>query len=135
MINGLFLAWMLYAVAERGVADLLADGPQTSTELAQAAGVHEPSLYRLLRSLSSLGVFKEESPRRFALNPLGSALKTGDPSAAREMVMLMPWFARRGGGIPAGRGRRGEWDATRLRDANLRLLAQHPPESANSIAR
>ena len=68
-------------MAERGVADLLADGPRTSIELAQAAGVHEPSLYRLLRSLSSFGVFEEESPRRFVLNPLSATLKTGDPSA------------------------------------------------------
>ena len=57
MMSGFWLAWMLYVVAERGVADLLADGPQTSVELAQAAGLHEPSLYRILRTLSSFGVF------------------------------------------------------------------------------
>ena len=44
MLNGLWLWWMLYVVAERGIADLLADGPQTSVELAQATGLHEPSL-------------------------------------------------------------------------------------------
>ena len=57
MLNGVWLHWMLYVVTERGIADLLADGPQTSVELAQAAGVHEPSLYRLLRSLTGFGVF------------------------------------------------------------------------------
>jgi IclR helix-turn-helix domain len=84
MLNGLWLWWMLYVVAERGIADLLADGPQTSVELAQATGLHEPSLYRLLRSLTGFGVFTEESPRRFALTPLSSTLKTGDPSAGRS---------------------------------------------------
>ena len=44
MLSGLWLWWMLYVVAERGVADLLADGPRTSVELAQATGLHEPSL-------------------------------------------------------------------------------------------
>jgi SAM-dependent methyltransferase len=94
MITGLYLFWMLYVVAERGLADLLAGGPQTSVELARAAGLHEPSLYRVLRSLSSVGVFTEESPRRFALTPLGSALKTGDPSGARDLMMCAPWTSR-----------------------------------------
>ena len=93
MTSGFWVRWMLYAVAERGVPDLLADGPLTSTEMAQATGLHEPTLYRILRTLSSFGVFTEESPRRFALTPLSSALKTGDPSAARD-----DWFARSAGG-------------------------------------
>jgi hypothetical protein len=131
MINGINLSWMLYAVAERGVADLLADGPQTSIELARAAGVHEPSLYRLLRSLSSFGVFEEESPRRFSLNPLGSALKTGDPSAARDMVMLLPWFARAWAEFPrtvAG-GENGMQLAFGM--PVFEYLAQNPTESGN----
>jgi hypothetical protein len=130
MLGGLFLAWMLYVVAERGVADLLADGPQTSTELAKTAGLHEPSLYRLLRSLSSLGVFTEESPRRFALNPLGSALKTGDPSGARDMVMNTPWFTRAVAEFPrvVASGENGMQLAFGM--PIFEFLAQHPQESA-----
>src|SRR5437588_12005404 len=78
MLNGLWLWWMLYVVAERGVADLLADGPQTSVELARATGLHEPSLYRLLRSLTGFGVFTEEAARRVALTHLRSTLNAGD---------------------------------------------------------
>jgi hypothetical protein len=77
MLSGLWLWWMLYVVAERGVADLLADGPQASVELARPTGLDEPSLYRLLRSLTGFGVFTEESPRCFALTPLSSTLRTG----------------------------------------------------------
>ena len=94
MLSGLWLWWMLYVVVETGVADLLADGPQTGVELAQATGLHEPSLYRLLRSLTGYGVFTEESPRRFALTPLSSTLKTGDPSAGRELVLTQQWVSR-----------------------------------------
>jgi hypothetical protein len=130
MMGGLNLAWMLYVVAERGIADLLADGPQTSIELSQAAGVHEPSLYRLLRSLSSFGVFTEESPRRFALNPLGSALKTGDPSGARDMVMNTPWFTRAVAEFPrvVASGENGMQLAFGMQI--FEFLAQHPQESA-----
>lgn len=42
MLGGLWLWWMLYVVAERGVADLLADAPRTSVELAQATGCTNP---------------------------------------------------------------------------------------------
>jgi hypothetical protein len=62
MLSGLWMWWMLYLVAERGVADLLADGPRTSVELAQATGLHEPSLYRLLRSLRGLQGSRWTSP-------------------------------------------------------------------------
>jgi len=130
MFGGLFVAWMLYTVAERGVADLLTDGPQTSVELAQATGLHEPSLYRILRSLASFGVFVEESPRRFALNPLGSALQTGDPSGGRDFVMLVPWHARAGAELPriAASGENGMQLAFGM--PIWEFLKQNPEESA-----
>ena len=130
MMGGFTLPWMLYVVAERGIADLLADGPQTSIELAQAAGVHEPSLYRILRSLSSFGVFEEESPRRFVLNPLGSALKTGDPSAGRDLIINLPWMARAATEFPRilATGENGMQLAFGI--PVFEFLTQHPQESA-----
>ena len=125
-------AWMLYVVAERGVADLLADGPQTSIELAQATGLHEPSLYRLLRSLSSFGVFTEESPRRFALTPLSSTLKTGDPSAARDTGPdPRQWVSRAVAEFPrvVASGENGMQLAFGM--PIFEFLAQHPQESAD----
>src|SRR6185312_406709 len=47
------------------------DGPRSSAELAQMTGLHEPSLYRVLRALTVVGVFTEQPGRRFALGPLG----------------------------------------------------------------
>jgi hypothetical protein len=131
MLTGHYLAWMLYVVTERGIADLLADGPQTSVELARAAGVHEPSLYRLLRALSNVGVFTEESPRRFALTPLGSALKTGDPSAARDMAMCLPWFSRAWAEFPrvVASGESGMQLAFGM--PLFEFLTQNPAESAD----
>lgn len=131
MLSGLWLWWMLYVVAERGVADLLADGPQTSVELAQAAGLHEPSLYRLLRSLTGFGVFTEESPRRFALTPLSSTLKTGDPSAGRELVLTQQWVSRAVAELPrvVASGETGMQLAFGM--PVFEYLTQHPQESAD----
>jgi hypothetical protein len=46
MIWGLHISRCVYAAAELGIADLLADGARSSEELAAATATHEPSLYR-----------------------------------------------------------------------------------------
>jgi len=131
MLSGLWLWWMLYVVAERGVADLLADGPRTSVELARATGLHEPSLYRLLRSLTGFGVFTEESPRCFGLTPLSSTLKTGDPSAGRELVLTQQWVSRAVAELPrvVASGETGMQLAFGM--PVFEYLMQHPQESAD----
>jgi DNA-binding IclR family transcriptional regulator len=45
--------------------------------------LHALSLHRLMRTLASLGVLTERDEQRFALTPLGEALKTGAPGSAR----------------------------------------------------
>jgi hypothetical protein len=53
-----------------------------------------PSLHRLMRTLASLGILTERGDRRFALTPLGEALKTGAPGSARASLLTVgsPWF-------------------------------------------
>jgi O-methyltransferase domain len=58
------------------VPDLLADGPRSSAELAEAAGADEDALYRLLRALASVGVLHEDEGRRFSLTELGDPLRS-----------------------------------------------------------
>ena len=45
--------------AERGIADLLSDGPRSGEELAKTTFTHPRSLHRVLSLLSSVGVFTE----------------------------------------------------------------------------
>jgi SAM-dependent methyltransferase len=66
-------AQLVEVVLEHQLARRLLDGPHSSTELAQMTGLHEPSLYRVLRALTMLGVFTEQPERRFALGRLGQA--------------------------------------------------------------
>ena len=80
--------------AELGIADLLANGPRSSDEIAQATSTHPGSLYRLLRLLSAFGVFSEVEPRRFAQTPLSELLRSGTPGSMRawmRMVGLPAW--------------------------------------------
>ena len=50
------VAQMIEVALEHQLARRLLDGPRSSAELAQMTGLHEPSLYRVLRALSMLGV-------------------------------------------------------------------------------
>ena len=92
MIWGIHISRCVYAVAELGIADLLAEGPARSSELARATGAHEPSLYRVLRMLASLGMFEEHGSRAFGLTAVGElcvampprACACGPPSAKRS---------------------------------------------------
>lgn len=83
----------VYAAAELGLADLLAEGPRSAEDLAVATNTHAPSLYRLLRALAACGLFTEVAPRRFAATDLGEALRTGAPGAARATLLTIagPW--------------------------------------------
>lgn len=78
----------LYAAAQLGVADSLARGPMTSAELAAAAGTDAPTLRRLLRALVAHGIFEEEAPDRFRLNPAGDLLRRDVPGSQRAAVLF-----------------------------------------------
>ena len=80
---------VVYAAAKLGLADELAEGPRSAAELADRLKVHAPSLHRLMRMLAGLGVLTEQDAQRFALTPLGAALETGAPGAARSSLL---WF-------------------------------------------
>jgi hypothetical protein len=64
----------IYVVSELGIADLICDGPKSVDALARKTDTHAPTLYRILRALSSVGVFVETKDRVFSLTPLAQCL-------------------------------------------------------------
>jgi hypothetical protein len=88
LIWGRMSTHLLAAVASLGIADLLKDGPQPVAALAQAVGAHEPSLYRVLRALASMGVFAEVAERQFALTATGELLRSDAPGSLRDYAIL-----------------------------------------------
>ena len=85
MLGGAWMTQGLYVAAELGIADALADGPQSVDQLARRTGAHAGSLYRLLRALASMGIFSEDEDRRFPLTPLAP-----DVSVAVSAVEVLP---------------------------------------------
>ena len=79
LINGYQVTQAIHVAAVLGIADLLADGPRTSDDLAVATDGAPDALYRLLRALAGVGVLREEEDRRFALTELGACLRSDAP--------------------------------------------------------
>jgi SAM-dependent methyltransferase len=88
MAVGHYVSRALHLAAKLGLADQLAGGARDAGALAAATGTHAPSLRRVLRLLASVGVFDEQADGRFALTPLGAALRSDVPFSSRASVML-----------------------------------------------
>lgn len=87
-LSGYCASQCLYVMAELGIADLLADGPQSADDLAAATHCHAGSLYRLLRALASVGILREVDPRRFALTPLSETLRSDHHDSLAPVARL-----------------------------------------------
>ena len=82
-----YLSQAVYVAAKLGIADHLADGPQSHDALAKATGTHAPSLRRVLRLLATADVLAEREDGRFELTTVGSFLKSG-PGSFRAAAQL-----------------------------------------------
>jgi ubiquinone/menaquinone biosynthesis C-methylase UbiE len=85
-ITGFWMSRAVYVAAKLGIADLLQSGPKTAEELAQATSTHAPSLYRIMRALTSAGLFQRAADR-FALTPLSETLITSAPESVRWFII------------------------------------------------
>ena len=89
MSLGCFVSQGISVAARLGLADLLKEAPQTISVLAEKTQTHERSLYRLLRALSSVGVFDETDPKVFGLTPLSETLLSDRPNNLRDAAIFM----------------------------------------------
>jgi hypothetical protein len=80
---------LVRVAAELKLADHLAEGPKSAGQLAQLTATHAPALYRVMRTLASLGIFTEDAGHRFALTSLGEPLRSGTPGSVRGSVLTM----------------------------------------------
>ncbi|HSG41977.1 MAG TPA: methyltransferase dimerization domain-containing protein, partial [Anaerolineales bacterium] len=87
MITGYWTSQAIYVAAELGIADLLRDGPKSYDLLAKSTGTSPRELFRLLRSLASVGIFAEGKNGTFDMTPLGTYLQTGTPRSLRSLIV------------------------------------------------
>ena len=79
----------VHVAAKLGLADIVASGPKTVTELAEATVTHAPSLRRLLRALVSIGVFAKDGPDQFRQSELSDLLRTEHPQSLRSRALML----------------------------------------------
>jgi hypothetical protein len=84
LTNGYQVSQALHVAAMLGVADQLKDGSKSYEIVAKACGAHPTSLYRLLRALAAVGVFREGDNKEFSLTPLGLCLTSDAPRSTRN---------------------------------------------------
>lgn len=89
MISGFWISQAIYVAAKLGIADLLKDGPKSAVVLAKQAEAHEPSLYRVLRTLASRAIFFEDAGRLFGLSPTAEWLRSDKPGSLRPYAIMM----------------------------------------------
>ncbi len=88
IVNGFMLSQCAYVAAKLGIADMLSAGDKTADELAAAADADPASLYRILRTLASHGVFYEKEAGEFSLNPMADYLRSDSPESLRGWTIM-----------------------------------------------
>ena len=88
MIGGFMVSQPLMVAAKLGIADLVEEAPRTADELAHATKSHAPSLRRLLRFLTLLGIFAEDASGKYRQTPLSETLRANHPESVRYGAMM-----------------------------------------------
>ena len=86
---GALLSQAVFIAAKLGLADLLAKEPRSIDSLASATNTNGPALYRVMRSLASVGIFEEISQKTFALTPYAEPLRSDIPNSLRNTAIFM----------------------------------------------
>ncbi|MCK4763629.1 MAG: hypothetical protein KAW12_15620 [Candidatus Aminicenantes bacterium] len=75
-IGNIVINRSIYVAVELGIADQLKDGPKSIAQLAGETGGDADTLYRIMRTLTSEGIFKAKKNKHFETNNLGRHLQT-----------------------------------------------------------
>ena len=131
LLAGTWISSAISVAARLGIADLLADGAKTTSDLVAATGSHEPSLARLLRTLSSVGIFHMTDDGRVALTRFAEPLQADVPARCGPSRSCS---ARNGSGAPGAPSAQHPDRRVRLRasvwDDRLQVLDEHPEAGA-----
>ena len=87
--TGYVASTCLYVAVKLRLPDLLDAAPRSSADLARELHVNEDALYRVMRTLTSLGVFEDKGSRTFANNLASSMLRSATPGSMYDMALWM----------------------------------------------
>src|SRR5260370_20605377 len=122
----------ILVAAKLALANLVAGGPKSIRELADATHTHGPSMARLLRALTSLGIFVEDTTGRYRQTALSDTLRSDHPESIRPFAMMLrAHFVWKPSGALQETGRTGQPSFERVYGAPFfEYLAGHPDGAA-----
>lgn len=88
LVAGEWIAHGVYTAAKFDIASHLLDGPKSIEELAVLTGCNEDNLYRLMRFLASVDLFREEVNRHFANTETSALLAQNHPESLHSLVLF-----------------------------------------------
>jgi O-methyltransferase domain/Dimerisation domain len=88
MATGCWISQLISTAANLSIADHLAGGPKSAREIAEAVRCNPRTIHRFMRALANFGILTRAGSQKFALTPLGEALKSDAPGAARSTVLM-----------------------------------------------
>jgi hypothetical protein len=88
MLTGAWTTQLIAAVARLGIPDLLAIAqPQSSEQLARTVDADAGALHRVMRALTSLGVFADDGSGQYALTRISERLRSGQSGSMRDFFL------------------------------------------------
>ena len=89
MLTGFRVSAALSVAAELGISDLLAAGPRTLDELAEATSADPDTLLRLLNALATIGVYDRTGDGSFTNTSLGEGLRSDVQASMRPLARTL----------------------------------------------
>ena len=87
LIGSYRITHAIKAAAELGIADHMGERPQGADELAARLDANPQALYRLLRTLVSIGLLEDAGDGLFTLTPVGACLRRDAPDGMRAWAL------------------------------------------------
>ena len=88
LLFGPLIAKSINVAAKFNIADLISEGgPKTADYLAKSTGLDPTALYRILRALASLDIFRETESGKFENTPLSETLTSTHPNSIRDYAI------------------------------------------------
>ncbi len=127
-------AQLFYIAAKLGISAILANGPKSSDEIAQCTHTDPDALYRVLRALSSFGIYKENAKKHFELTAKGAFLNKDAPSSVWiDAIMRMEEYNWRPWGELIYSVKTGKSAFEKIFGMNLFEYLAHNPEASQTF--
>jgi O-methyltransferase domain/Dimerisation domain len=89
LVHSGWISRAILAAVELGVPDTLAGGPRPAVDIAGDVGADATALNRLMRALTSIGLFDVSADGAYELTVVGDLLRTEARDSTRDSVLLM----------------------------------------------